>query len=115
MLNPRPASIFHFDNRLSFALNSNFMFNRVQEIDEMNTQTLILTVLVFWLIMGLAFLSLILTVLVFWLIMGLAFLSAYSEVKRTGGTLADAMRNNESFFFIISIVVGLVVVAFKLA
>jgi hypothetical protein len=97
MLNPRPASIFHFDNRLSFALNSNFMFNRVQEIDEMNTQTLILTVLVFWLIMG------------------LAFLSAYSEVKRTGGTLADAMRNNESFFFIISIVVGLVVVAFKLA
>jgi len=59
--------------------------------------------------------TLILTVLVFWLIMGLAFLSAYSEVKRTGGTLADAMRNNESFFFIISIVVGLVVVAFKLA
>ena len=97
MLNPCPGSIFHFDNRLSFALNSNFMFNRVQEIDEMNTQTLILTVLVFWLIMG------------------LAFLSAYSEVKRTGGTLADAMRNNESFFFIISIVVGLVVVAFKLA
>jgi hypothetical protein len=31
--------------------------------------------------------TLILTVLVFWLIMGLAFLSAYSEVKRTGGTL----------------------------
>ncbi|BBO74138.1 hypothetical protein DSCW_15550 [Desulfosarcina widdelii] len=59
--------------------------------------------------------TLILTVLIFWLIMGLAFLSAYSEVKRTGGTLVDAMRNNESFFFIISIVVGLVVVAFKLA
>ena len=58
--------------------------------------------------------TLILTVLIFWLIMGLAFLSAYSEVKRTGGTLVDAMRNNESFFFIISIVVGLVVVAFKL-
>ena len=59
--------------------------------------------------------TLTLTVLIFWLIMGLAFLSAYSEVKRTGGTLVDAMRNNESFFFIISIVVGLVVVAFKLA
>ena len=41
----------------------------------MNTQTLILTVLIFWLIMG----------------------------------------NNESVFFMISIVVGLVVVAFKLA
>lgn len=50
------------------------------ETDKMNTQTVILTVLVCWLIMG------------------LALLSAYSEVKRTGGTLADAMRNNESFF-----------------
>ena len=59
--------------------------------------------------------TLILTVLIFWLIMGLAFLSAYSEVKRTGGNLADAMRNNETFFFIISIVVGLAVIAFKLA
>jgi len=59
--------------------------------------------------------TLILTVLIFWLIMGLAFLSAYSETKRTGGTLADAMRNNESFFFIISLVIGVVVVAFKLA
>ena len=67
------------------------------EADAMNTQTLILTVLVFWLIMG------------------LAFLSAYSEVKRTGGTLVDAMRNNETFFFIISIVIGLVVIAFTLA
>ncbi len=59
--------------------------------------------------------TLILTVLVLWLIMGLAFLSAYSEVKRTGGALVDAMRNNESFFFIISIIVGLVVIGFKLA
>ena len=59
--------------------------------------------------------TLILTVLIFWLIMGLAFLSAYSETKRTGGTLVDAMRNNESFFFIISLIVGVVVVAFQLA
>jgi hypothetical protein len=59
--------------------------------------------------------TLILTVLIFWLIMGLAFLSAYSEVKRTGGTLVDAMRNNESFFFILSLVVGVVVVALKLS
>jgi hypothetical protein len=47
--------------------------------------------------------------------MGLAFLSAHSEVKRTGGTLADTMRNNETFFFIISIVVGLAAIAFKVA
>ena len=59
--------------------------------------------------------TLILTVMIFWLIMGLAFLSAYSETKRTGGTLVDAMRNNESFFFIISLIVGVVVVAFKVA
>ncbi len=59
--------------------------------------------------------TLILTVLILWLIMGLAFLSAYSEVKRTGGTLKDAMGNNETFWFILSIVVGVVVVAFKVA
>ena len=59
--------------------------------------------------------TLILTVMIFWLIMGLAFLSACSETKRTGGTLVDAMRNNESFFFIISLIVGVVVVAFKIA
>ena len=59
--------------------------------------------------------TLILTVLILWLIMGLAFLSAYSEVKRTGGTLKDAMGNNETFWFILSIVVGLVAMAFKVA
>jgi hypothetical protein len=59
--------------------------------------------------------TLILTVLILWLIMGLAFLSAYSEVKRTGGSLKDAMRNNETFWFILSIVVGLAVVVFKVA
>lgn len=59
--------------------------------------------------------TLILTVMIFWLIMGLAFLSAYSEVKRTGGTLADSMRSNETFFFIISIVVGIVVIGFKVS
>jgi hypothetical protein len=84
----------HFDSR---APETQLAASTFQEITGMNTQTLILTVLVLWLVMG------------------LAFLSAYSEVKRTGGTLVDAMRNNETFFFIISIVVGLVVVAFKLA
>jgi len=57
--------------------------------------------------------TLIFTVLIFWLIMGVAFLSAYSETKRTGGTVVDAMRNDETFFFIIGIVVGLVVIALK--
>jgi hypothetical protein len=71
--------------------------NRRAGSQTMNTQTLILTVMIFWLVMG------------------LAFLSAYSEVKRTGGTLVDAMRNNESFFFIVSLVIGVVIIAFKLA
>lgn len=94
----REVQLFHFDKRAPLALNTESIKHHAwQEIASMNTQTLILTVLVFWLIMG------------------LAFLSAYSEVKRTGGTLVDAMRNNETFFFIVSIVVGLVVVAFKLA
>ncbi|GAB6905238.1 hypothetical protein DESC_310099 [Desulfosarcina cetonica] len=59
--------------------------------------------------------TLILTVIIFWLIMGLAFLSVYSEVKRTGGTLADAMHKKETFFFLLSLVAGLVVVAFHVA
>jgi hypothetical protein len=87
---------FRFDNRPSFPLKVSLPFHHpLQEVNAMNTQTLMLTVLIFWLIMG------------------LAFLSAYSEIKRTGGTIVDAMRNNETFFFIISIVMGLVVIAFK--
>ncbi|MDL2269431.1 hypothetical protein LJC71_08795 [Desulfosarcina sp. OttesenSCG-928-A07] len=58
--------------------------------------------------------TLILTVLVFWLIMGLAFLSTRSEVKRTGGTPLDVMKKNETFLFILSIVIGLVVIGFNL-
>ena len=73
------------------------LFQFYQENAVMNTQTLILTVVIFWLIMG------------------LAFLSAYSEVKRTGGTLVDAMRKNESLFFILSVVIGVGVVAFHVA
>lgn len=59
--------------------------------------------------------TLILTVMILWLIMGLAFLSAHSEVKRTGGSFADTMRNNESFFFIVSIVIGLAIIALRLS
>jgi hypothetical protein len=94
----RVVQLFHFDKRASLALQKESIKHPAwQEIASMNTQTLILTVMVFWLIMG------------------LAFLSAHSEVKRTGGTLADTMRNNETFFFIISIVVGLAAIAFKVA
>ncbi len=58
--------------------------------------------------------TLILTIFVLWLITGLAFLSSYSEVKRTGGALVDALRNNEAFFFMLSLAVGVVVIAFKI-
>jgi hypothetical protein len=43
--------------------------------------------------------TLILTVLVFWLIMGLAFLSAYSEVKRTGGNPGGRHAQQRDLFF----------------
>lgn len=57
--------------------------------------------------------TLILTVFVFWLIMGLAFLSSLSEVKRRGGAFSDALKTNEAFFFIVSLICGVVAIALK--
>lgn len=59
--------------------------------------------------------TLILTVLIIWLIMGLAFLSSMSEVKRTGGDFYDALKTNEAFFFVISLVCGIAVILVKIA
>ncbi|MDL2275109.1 hypothetical protein LJC22_03165 [Desulfosarcina sp. OttesenSCG-928-G10] len=59
--------------------------------------------------------TLILTVLVFWLIMGLAFLSAWSEVKRTGGAPSDLLKKNETFLFMASLLIGLVIIGFNLS
>lgn len=59
--------------------------------------------------------TLVVTVLTFWLIMGLAFTSVLSEVRRKGGTFRKALGSNEAFFFIASLVVGLMVIAFKLS
>lgn len=59
--------------------------------------------------------TLILTVMILWLIMGLAFLSTYSEVRRTKGTLSQALKTNEAFFFGLSVVSGLLVIVYKIA
>ncbi len=57
--------------------------------------------------------TLVLTVLIFWLIMGLAFLSSMSEVRRTGGDFNDALKTNEAFFFMISLICGLAVIVYR--
>ena len=59
--------------------------------------------------------TLVVTVLTFWLIMGLAFTSVLSEVRRKGGTFQEALKSNEAFFFIASLAAGILVVAFKLS
>jgi hypothetical protein len=59
--------------------------------------------------------TLILTVLIFWLIMGLGFTSVWSEVRRKGGTLVQALKTNEAFFFILSVISGILVIIYKLS
>ena len=59
--------------------------------------------------------TLVLTVLIFWLIMGLGFTSALAEVRRKGGSLTAALKTNEAFFFILSVVSGVFVIIFKIA
>ncbi len=58
--------------------------------------------------------TVVLIVLVFWLIMGLAFLSSMSEVLRKGGNYSDALKTNEAFFFIVSLICGVVAMALKI-
>jgi len=59
--------------------------------------------------------TLALTVFIFWLIMGLGFTSTLSEVRRKGGTLTEALKTNEAFFFILSVISGIFVIIFKVA
>ena len=71
--------------------------DRTRVEGQMNTQTLVLTVLIFWLIMG------------------LGFTSVLSEVRRKGGTLVQALKTNEAFFFILSLISGMLVIIYKLS
>lgn len=47
--------------------------------------------------------------------MGLGFTSTLSEVRRKGGTLAEALKTNEAFFFILSVISGIFVIIYKIA
>ena len=58
--------------------------------------------------------TLILTVFIFWLIMGLGFTSTLAEVRRQGGTFVEALKTNEAFFFILSIITGIFVIIYKI-
>ena len=59
--------------------------------------------------------TMVLTVLIFWLIMGLGFTSTLAEVRRKGGTFAEALKTNEAFFFILSLITGIFVIIYKIA
>jgi len=59
--------------------------------------------------------TLVLTVLIFWLIMGLGFMATLSEVRRMGGTLVEALKTNEAFFFILSVISGILVIIYKIS
>ncbi len=59
--------------------------------------------------------TMILTVFIFWLIMGLGFTSTLSEVRRKGGTLGEALKTNEAFFFILSVISGIFVIIYKIS
>ncbi|MFC1829345.1 hypothetical protein ACFL0O_07030 [Thermodesulfobacteriota bacterium] len=52
--------------------------------------------------------TIIVTVLTLWLVMGLSFLSTFLEVRRKGGSPADAWASYEGLLFIASIVVPLI-------
>jgi hypothetical protein len=59
--------------------------------------------------------TLVLTVLIFWLIMGLGFTSTLSEVRRQGGTFMAALKTNEAFFFILSVISGIFIIIYKVS
>jgi len=52
--------------------------------------------------------TIIVTVLTLWLIMGLSFLSTFLEVRRKGGSPADAWVSYEGLLFIATIAVSLI-------
>lgn len=59
--------------------------------------------------------TLVLTVLIFWLIMGLGFTATLAEVRRKGGTLAEALKTNEAFFFMLSVISGILIILYKVS
>ena len=57
--------------------------------------------------------TIIVTVLVLWLIMGLGFTTAYVDARRSGKTKAQAWQSHEGIMFIISVALPLLIGLFR--
>lgn len=57
--------------------------------------------------------TIVVTLLVFWLVMGLGFLSKYVAVRKKGKTRYEAWTSYEGLLFISSIVIPLIVLVYK--
>ena len=53
------------------------------------------------------------TLLIFWLVMGLGFLSKYVTIRKKGKTRYDAWTSYEGLLFISSIVIPLIVLLYR--
>jgi fumarate reductase subunit D len=58
--------------------------------------------------------TIVVTLLVFWLVMGLGFLSKYVTDRKKGRTLYEAWTSYEGLLFILSIVIPLFVALYRL-
>jgi heme/copper-type cytochrome/quinol oxidase subunit 2 len=57
--------------------------------------------------------TIVVTLLVFWLVMGLGFLSKYVTVRKKGKTLYEAWTSYEGLLFISSIVIPFFVLLYR--
>jgi len=58
--------------------------------------------------------TIIVTVLVLWLIMGLGFITAYIDARRNGKTRTEAWRSHEGILFVISVAAPLIIGIFRI-
>lgn len=58
--------------------------------------------------------TIVVTVFVLWLVMGLGFTSAYFDAKRKGKTNMEAWTSNEGLLFIASLLAPLLIAAYRL-
>ena len=57
--------------------------------------------------------TIVVTLLVFWLVMGLGFLSKYVRDRNNGKTLYEAWTSYEGLLFVSSIVIPLIVLLYR--
>jgi hypothetical protein len=57
--------------------------------------------------------TIVMTVLILWAVMGLGFLSKYSDVRRKGGSALDAWTSYEGIFFMVTVIVPLLTLVYR--